>query len=330
VSRPSRLAVLLLAGAFAAAPARAWRLFGPPSDGKIRPVQALSDADKPAQVIAALTPDFIASLRGTDLRQAYVLLGDNYQELGKPSQALGDYQLGVSLFPNNVDLLTRLGDLLHRNGLDARAKILLERALRYEPKHWVAHLDLAQIAASNGFYERAAAHYEVAFEAPEVVKRADVWRDYAAVLLKMNDDKTAELALQKSLELDPKSADAHVLLAFVRRDEGRIDEAASQLDAAEGLGAGVGALRAKALLLLGDGRIPEARAAAEQVLKDSPGDAAALWVVARALMARGDDAQAAAALARARQAPHGDGFAVKADAALRAAALAHSGDRAPR
>ncbi|MDE2491889.1 MAG: tetratricopeptide repeat protein [Elusimicrobia bacterium] len=328
--RALRRTALLAALAAAAVPARAWRLFGEPSDGRIRPVQALSDAGKAKQVVAALTPDFIATLRGTDLRQAYVLMGDNLQILGKPAEALGYYQLGVGLFPKNVDLLTRLGDLLHRNGLDARARPYLKRALIYEPRHWVAHIDLAQIAARDGFYEKAAAHYEVAFEAPEVLKRPDVWREYAAVLMKLGEDKTAELALRKSLELEPKSADAHVLLAFVRRDEGNVDEAALQLDQAAVLGAGVGALRAKALLLLDAGRPTQARAAAEEVLKTVPGDAAALWVVARVRLASGDYAGAAAALSRARQAAQGDGFALKADEALRDAALARAADRASR
>ncbi len=305
---------LLLAAALAAAapvPARAWRLFGEPSDGKIRPVQALNDADKPAAVIAALTPQFLQTLRGTDLRQAYVLLGDNYDRLGRPDEALGYYQVGVSLFPKNVDLLTRLGGLLHRNGLDARAKVFFERALVYEPRHWGAHLGLAEIDRRFGFLDRSADHYEIALEAPEVVSRASVWRDYAEVLRRMREEKTAELALRKSLTLEPNSADARVDLAFVRRDQGDYQEALVQLDAAIGLGAGVGAVRAKALFLLEDGRLAEAAAAAREVLGEVPGDAVGEWTLARVALARGRPADAARALTAVRDASE-DGFAARA------------------
>ena len=181
-------AVLLLS----APPARAWRLFGEPSDNKIRHAQALSDAGKPREVIAALSPEFIQSLRGTDLRQAYVLMGDNLDAIGRGDEALGFYQLGVKLFPQNVDLLTRQGGLLHRNGLDEQARPLLHRALEFEPRHYGAHLGLAEIYRKLGFLDRSASHYEGALETLEA--NPQVWRDYAETLLAQRDWTTAELA----------------------------------------------------------------------------------------------------------------------------------------
>ncbi len=241
MSRALRVLPLAFLLALAAAPARAWRLFGEPSDGKIRPVQRLNDARKPAEALAALTPEFIQTLRGTDLRQAYVLMGDSHQALGRPDAAMSDYQLGVSLFPKNVDLLTRLGALLHANGLDEQAKPLFETALKYEPRHWGAHLGLAEINHRFGFLDRSADHYEIALEVLD--KRADVWCDYAEVLLAMHEAATAELALRKAIELDAKSTNARILLAFTLRDSGDIAGAIDQLDAAWTLGAGIGARR---------------------------------------------------------------------------------------
>jgi tetratricopeptide (TPR) repeat protein len=310
-----RLAALL-ALALAASPARAWRLFGEPSDGKIRPVQRLNDEGKHAAVLAALTPQYIQTLRGTDLRQAYVLLGDNHAALGHEADALGDYQLGVSLFPQNVDLLTRLGALLLKNGLDERAKPLFQTALLYEPRHWGAHLGLAEIDKRFGFYDRAADHYEIAIAV--LSGRADVWRDYAEVLLALHEPFTAELALRKAMALDPKDPAAHVLLAFVRRDQNPPDFAGAdaELDAALALGADVGARRAKALILLDAGRLEAARAQADEILKISPGDGAALWVRARALLAAGDERGAARALAEVSSQGKPDSFSVKVASAL--------------
>jgi tetratricopeptide (TPR) repeat protein len=278
-------ALLLFAG-----PARAWRMWGEASDGKIRPVQALADAHKTAEVIAALTPDFLQTLRGTDLRQAYVLRGDNLDLLGRVDEALGVYQLGVKLFPQNVDLLTRQGDLLHRTGLDEQARVFYLKALVYEPKHFGAQLGLAEIDRRFGFLDRSASHYESALETLD--GRADVWRSYAETLLAQRDWATAELAIERAIALDPKNPEGRVLTAFARRAQGDMTGALAALDDALAQGAGVGARRAKALWLIEADRPGEALAEADLVLKESPGDAAALWARARAQLARGLPAKA--------------------------------------
>ncbi len=278
-------ALLLLAG-----PARAWRLFGEPSDRKIRPVQELSDANKPAEVIAALSPDFIQTLRGTDLRQAYVLMGDNLTALGRTDEALSYYQLGVKLFPKNVDLHTRQGDILHRIGLNEQARVFYLKALIYEPRHWGAHLGLAEIDHRAGFLDRSASHYEVALEALD--GRADVWRSYAETLLAQHDWATADLALARAIALEPKNPEGHIMIALARRAQGDMTGAFAALDDALAQGAGVGARRAKALWLIEAGRTGEALLEADLVLKESPGDAAALWTRVRAQLARGLPAKA--------------------------------------
>jgi tetratricopeptide (TPR) repeat protein len=265
-------------------------MWGEPSDGKIRPAQALSDARKAVEVLAALTPDFLQTLRGTDLRQAYVLKGDNLDALGREDEALGVYQLGVQLFPKNVDLLTRQGDLLHRTGLDAQARTLYEKALVYEPKHFGAQLGLAEIDRRFGFLDRSASHYETALETLDA--RADVWRSYSETLLAQRDWATAELAIARAIALEPRNPDGHVLTAFARRAQGDMPGALAALDEALALGADVGAHRAKALWLVEADRPAEALAEADLVLKESPGDAAALWARARAQLARGLPAKA--------------------------------------
>jgi tetratricopeptide (TPR) repeat protein len=307
-------ALLLLALSAAPGPARAWRPFGEPSDGKVRPVQALNDAGKAREVLAALTPEFIQTLRGTDLRQAYILLGDNHDRLNRRDQAISDYQLGVTLFPKNVDLLSRQAMLLHREGLDEQAKPLLLRVLDIEPKHGIAHQGLAEIDRRLGFMDRSAAHYEIALESAD--KRADLWRDYAEVLLAMREFPTADLALRRALQLEPKNPDAHVLFAFARRAQTDYAAALTALDEASALGAGMGAARAKALFLLEAGEMAAADAQAGAVLKDAPGDGAALWVRARAKMARGDDEGAVRDLETVKAADGRNVFAAQAARAL--------------
>lgn len=306
--------LLLLAG-----PARAWRLWGEASDKKIRPVQELADAHKFAEVLTALSADFIQTLRGTDLRQAYILKGDSLKILGRVDEALGVYQLGVKLFPKNVDLLTRQGDLLHTTGLDEQARVLYLKAIVYEPKHFGAQLGLAEIDRRLGFLERSASHYEIALETLD--GRADVWRSYAETLLAQRDWTTAELAIARAISLEPKNPEGFVLTAFARRTQGDLTAALTALDDALALGADVGARRAKALWLIEADRPAEALAEADLVLKESPGDAAALWARTRALLARGQTAKAALELAPLT-APARVDFTARAARALRDATTA--------
>ncbi len=285
------LSLLLLA-----APAGAWRLWGEPSDKKIHPAQELSDARKPNEVLAMLTPDFLQTLRGTDLRQAYVLLGDNLDSLGHVDKALSVYQIGVKLFPKNVDLLTRQGNLLHRTGLDEQARIFYLKALLYEPKHFGAHLGLAEIDRRLGFLDRSSAHYETALETTD--SRADVWRSYAETLLAQREWETADLAIARANSIDPKNPEGKILTAFARRAQADMAGAFAALDDALALGADIGARRAKALWLIEANRYAEARIEADRVIKESADDDVALWVRARADLAGGLPARALLELSR--------------------------------
>jgi len=317
-----RAAVLVCAAlALGSAARAAWWPFGEADDRKIKPVEKLFAARRYPDVIAALNASFMQTLRGADLRGAYVLRGQSYDYLGRTDEALGDYQVGTRLYPKSVELLTLEGALLHRNGLDEHARELFLSALRYDPKNPRAHLGLAEIEGRLSFLDRSATHYEAALES--LSGRADVWRDYAQVLLALNEVPTADLALRKALELEPRSADAHVLLAFARRAQGDYDGALLQLDEAADLGAGVGALRAKALWLLEAGRLGDAAAAADAVLRAAPGDAAGLWVKARLLLPK-NPPRAAEILAPLAADADGDGasFSARAARALRDAALA--------
>ena len=118
--------------------------------------------------------------------------------------------------------------------------------------------------------------------------------------------------LRRAVELASADPQPRVLLAFALRAQDDLVGAVARLDEALALGAGFEVRRAKALWLLEAGRRAEAVKEAELVLKASPGDAAALWVRARARAAEGRKADALKDLAALEAASAPDAFAARA------------------
>lgn len=201
------------------------------------------------RVITDLTPATVQRMRGFYQRQAYALLGEAYERLESPEKALSVYQLAVKLYPKDIELTTRLARLLHASDLDAEAQPLYEKVLAAQPGNTWANLGLAEIDRALGFLERAAGRYELALEG-ELAGSATVWRDYAQVMLEQRDYATAEAAARKSLALDA-SDDTRVVLGFILRAQGRLDEALLQAEATPHA-------RLRALWLLEAGRFEQA------------------------------------------------------------------------
>ncbi len=283
------LAALLLWPSLAAA--AWWPLpFGGPS---LDAQRKLFEGGRYAEVITALTPDLLLKLRRSELQRAYVYLGASYERTGQLDKALGVYQLGIKLFPKNVELLTRLAQLLHASLLEEQALPIYHKILDLQPLNTPAHVGLAEIDRSLGFLDRSAEHYERALE--DLEDNPALWRDYTEVLIEMREWKTAGMAIQKALELSPENADARVTLAFVQRGQGDITSAIETISGAIS-GAGdpvpLELRQTRALWLLEAGREPAAGLEADAILKQAPGQPLALFVRARVHLKEGRRAQA--------------------------------------
>ncbi|MBI5631702.1 MAG: tetratricopeptide repeat protein [Elusimicrobia bacterium] len=232
-----------------------------------------------ASDIESLPPDAMQKLKGEHLRQAYFFLGSSYEQSQQMEKALGVYQLGIKLFPKDINLLSELANLLHRMGLEESAEPLYQRVLKIHPNNKIAHLGLAEIDQNLGLLEESAQHYEKALET--MGDNASVWREYAELLLELKDWRTAELSIRKALELSPDS-DSAMTLALIQRKSGRLAEAIETLDklwAREPRRLEIAL--ARALWLLEAKRFPEAEAVVDPILKKDPESALALWIRAR-------------------------------------------------
>ncbi len=282
------LAALLLVPSLASA--AWWPLMGGPS---LDAQRKLFEGGRYAEVISGLTPDLLLKLRRAELQRAYVYLGASYERTGQLDKALGVYQLGIKLFPKNVELLTRLAQLLHASLLEEQALPIYHKILDLQPLNTPAHVGLAEIDRSLGFLDRSAEHYERALE--DLEDNPALWRDYTEVLIEMREWKTAGMAIQKALELVPENPDARVTLAFVQRGQGDVTsaiETISAVIAAAEMPAPLELRQTRALWLLEAGREPAAGLEAEAILKQAPGQPIALFVRARASLKEGKKALA--------------------------------------
>lgn len=279
-------ALLLLAWLSGAGARAAWlRVTPAPLDGPAR----LFEAGRYAEVVTQLG-ESITRLPSNDQRQGYYYLGLSYERLGRLDKALGVYQLGVKLFPRDLNLLTQLGQLLHSSGLEEQAEPVFQKVLSIHPNNAAAHLGLAEIDHSLGFFDRGAEHYEKALEV-----RADspeLWRAYAEILIAARDYKTGALAARRSLSLkdDP---DTLVDLARAQRAAGHLPEALDTLaEAITRFPARADVALARSLWLLEAERYDDALAGVAPVLAAPGAPPLAYWIRARVRL-KGDQYRAA-------------------------------------
>lgn len=246
----------------------------------------LYDSGKYAQVINALSGTSMQRLRGRELRLATIYLATSFERSHQFDRALSVYQLGINLFPKDVDLMTGQAELFHAARLEEQAQPLYKKILAIQPDNTRAHLGLAAIDRALGFLDRSAEHYRTALA--KLKDDAEVWRDYAEVLLEKREFASAETAILRSLEISPQILDSNLDLAFILRAQGRRVEGLATLDKMLAVtGRQNDLLRTRALWLLELGRAEEALGEAQAILKDSPEDALALWIRGRARLSAG-------------------------------------------
>lgn len=266
------------------------------------------------EVIRRLSPESMQKLNHDALARAYLYLGSSYAGAGRLGQALSTFQLAIKLFPKDINLLSETGSLLHLSGLDEQAQPLFEKVLQIHPNNARAHLGLGEIDRSLGFLDRSAVHYSRALAT--MPDRADVWRDYAEVLLAQKDAASAETAVRKSLSLADER-DARVDLAFIERALGRQDAAIADLDEVVKKSRDDNAVAlTRALWCVEAGRWDEAKKGANDRLNADDKDPLALWILARAALHEGRAKDAAEYLRRAAQNGERARFAADAAAAF--------------
>lgn len=265
--------------------------------GPLSEIERLFAERKYGEVVQALDSERIRGLPRRARPRAYDLLGLSLQDMGDVSRALQVFQLAEGIYPKDLNILTDLASLLHSSGLHERARPYYERVLRIHPNNARSHLGLAEIHRSQGFLARSEEHYEHCLR--EWNMHAFIWRDYARVLAAERKLDRAADAARRALALQ-REPDTLLLLATVERGQGLKDAAYAGLAEAAGLAPErLDLTLEKALWLLEDGRLDEAKAAASAALRTSPDEPLAHWVKASVALRRGFPTEAKMELASA-------------------------------
>jgi tetratricopeptide (TPR) repeat protein len=93
--------------------------------------------------------------------EAWVMLGDCYNELGKNKQSIEPYKKAISLDPENVDTILKLGVTFYKMEDFANATEACKLIIQTKPDHPEAHFWLGVVYDRTGNIEKAFEEYNL-------------------------------------------------------------------------------------------------------------------------------------------------------------------------
>ncbi|MEM6581442.1 MAG: tetratricopeptide repeat protein [Pseudomonadota bacterium] len=169
----------------------------------------------PAAAIAQIKEQFLDAY-------SFLRAGMANERTGNYPAAVAAYERGLSVEPENVELLNAKGFALFQQGKSDEAVVSLEKALTVDPDHWKAHNNMALASIDIGELELAEAHYR---ESLAIEPQPAIYNDLGFVLERQGLPGEASDAYRKALEMDPESAVAQYNLASTLARSGEFEEA---------------------------------------------------------------------------------------------------------
>ena len=160
--------------------------------------------------------------------QGRLLRGQFREEMGRPDDALGDYEWAVALNPESASARLRLADLLAQLGRPREAVYHYEILRQREPRNPDVLLGLARCRHDAAELAEAAQLLETLLADNPQHVAALVERGRVAMRLGHTDDAAA--FLERATAQAPGDRDAQFVLHLVRFDQWRFDEARQCLE----------------------------------------------------------------------------------------------------
>ena len=247
-------------------------------DGNSTPpvvLERFTGSDRAANIpeFVPLPSDAIAKIDEKFL-DAYSFLraGMANERTGNYPGAVRLYERGLSVEPENVELLNALGFSLFQQGKSEEAVVALEKAIAADPKHAKAHNNLALASVDLGEFELAEAYYR---ESLAIEPHPAIYNDLGFVLESQGLPEDAEDLYRKALTLDPGSASANFNLGGSLARSGRFEEAEGHLRAALATQPNTETLTGLGVVVWQQGRPEEAKGFLARAIETDPTNAAA-------------------------------------------------------
>jgi len=219
------------------------------------------------QGLANLAPE-IARIRPGN-SEFYMVLGDSWQSIGKPQEAVPAYEQALRLRPDFPRGLLNLASALKGTGQLPRAEETLKRALAVAPSNPAVWLQSGGIDFALGRIDGAIAKMEKAIALdPELPGEH---AGLAELLIATGQTDRALVALQEALRIDPYDGTAYDLRGRALAAKGELAESLYNFEKATRLRPGYAPhLYDYGLALLSLNRFDEAQASAEAAVQADP------------------------------------------------------------
>lgn len=168
---------------------------------------------------------------GRDSSQARLLAGLNYVGLQRNDLAEPELRAAVQLDAANPQALYYLGRLLYaKNWFDAAIEVT-KRALEHDPTLVRAYDNLGLCYEAKQMFDEAKRQYLAGIAEQQRKGTKTEWPalDLGSMLLKQEQFAEAKPYLQKAVEINPQSAEAHFRLGCVLEREGDPPSAVAEL-----------------------------------------------------------------------------------------------------
>lgn len=172
-------------------------------------------------------------------------LGDIKLSKGQYEVAIREYRRSLEIYPNDPETYFGLAEAYRRKGLFQDAEAQLREALRLDPSHQDARLNLGAVLLQQERWDEAIAVTRSLLDEPTFIRPSRALVNLGWAHYKAGDMVEARGAFVDALAEDPASLEAHLDLGIVLYDQGELVEAiryfARAVEIAESRPSGTGA-----------------------------------------------------------------------------------------
>jgi len=166
---------------------------------------------------------------------AHYYLGIMLDEIGSADQAEEHFRAALGAFPDSVDVMARLAEVLAtKKKTQEEAFQLYEKILKLDPENGAALSQMGLKAVSEENWEKGCEILTKAVKAnPE---HRETWKGLGKALLNCKRSEEALNALKKALAFDESDGEVHYLLGKSYEAIGKVKEASDEFAKAKSLG----------------------------------------------------------------------------------------------